>query len=99
MHCEINLKKQEIEHTYSKKEKSSLPKEIIYADDIDFIFKTKKEKSNLIENINAVFRSKNLKLNEHKTKHTSLQRGDCNTKTWRNAKKVGPLPGHSEDLI
>ena len=38
---EFNLKKLDIEHSYSKTEKSSLLEEVVYADDTDFIFKTK----------------------------------------------------------
>ena len=53
----------------------------------------------MIETPNAVFPSRNLKVNEDKTEHTFLQRGDCNTETWRNVKKVGSLLGDSEDII
>ena len=28
-----------------------------------------------------------------------MQRGDCNTETWRNVKKIGCLLGNSEDII
>ena len=38
---EFNLRKLDIENSYSKTEKSSLLKEVAYADDTDFIFKTK----------------------------------------------------------
>ena len=96
--CEFKLKKPEIEDSYSKAEKSRLPKEI-YADDTDFSFKTKEEKNNMIETVNAVFPYRNLKINEDKTEHTFLQHGDRNTKTWRNVKKVGSLLGNSEDII
>ena len=99
--CEFNLKKPEIEHSYSKTEKSNLPKKIAYADDTDFIFKTKEEKNNMIETVNAVFPSRDLKTNEDETEHTFLQRGDLNggTEERRNVKKVGSLLGYSEDII
>ena len=64
--CEFKLKKPDIEHSCSKTEKSSLPKEIVYADDTDFIFKTKEEKNNMIETVNAVFPTRKLKVNEEK---------------------------------
>ena len=45
------------------------------------------------------FHLKTSKVNENKTEHTLLQRGDRNTETWRNFKKVGSLLGSSEDII
>ena len=54
---EFNLKKPEIEHSYSNTVTSSLPKEIAYPDDTDYILKTKEEKNNMIETVNAVFPS------------------------------------------
>ena len=48
----------------------------------DFIFKTNEEKKNMTETVNAIFLSRNLKINEDKTGHTFPQRGDRNTKTW-----------------
>ena len=53
-----------------------MPKEIVYADDTNFIFKIKEEKNNIIETVNVAFPSRNLKINEDKTEHTFLQRGD-----------------------
>ena len=47
--------KPEIKHSYSKTEKSSLPKEIVHADETDFIFKTKEEKNNMIETKCCIF--------------------------------------------
>ena len=52
----------------------------MYADDTDFIFKTKEEKSNRLEIVNAVFPSRNLNVNEHKIEHTFLQRRDRTSK-------------------
>ena len=70
---EFNLKKPEIEHSYIKTVTSSLPKEIVYPDDTDYILKTKEEKNNMIETVNAVFPSRNLKVNEDKAERTFLQ--------------------------
>ena len=58
--CKFNLKKNIDLAFYSKAKKCSLPKEIVYADGTDFIFKTKEEKNNMIEIVNAVFTSRNL---------------------------------------
>ena len=38
----------------------------------------------MIEAVNPVFPSRNLKVNEYKTEHTFLQRGHRNSETWRN---------------
>ena len=97
--CEFNLKRPDTKHSYSKTEKSSLPKEIAYSGYTDFISKTKEEKSHIIGTVNAVFPSRNLKVNEDKTEHTFLQCRNWNTETWRNVKKVGFLLGDSEDII
>ena len=64
----------------------------------DFIFKTN-EKNNMTETVNAIFLSRNLKINEDKTGHTFPQRGDRNTKTWRKVQKVGSLLEDSDDII
>ena len=95
---DCNIKKFEIEHLCSKTEKSSLSKEIVYADDTAYIFKTKEEKNKMIEPANALFPSRNLKINEEKTERTFLHRRDCITKTWRNVKKAGYLLGDFEDI-
>ena len=65
----------------------------------DFIFKTNEEKNNMTETVNAIFLSRNLKINEDKTGHTFLQRGDRNTKKWRKVEKVGSLLEDSDDII
>ena len=46
-----------------------------------------------------VFPSRNLKVNADKTEHTTLERGDRNTKSWRYVKKVGSLLGDAEDIM
>ena len=53
----------------------------------------------MIETVNTVFPSRNLKVNEDKTEHTFPQRGDRNSEIWRYVKKVGSLLGDSEDII
>ena len=70
---DFNSKKPEIEHSYIKTVTSSLPKEIVYPDDTDYILKTKEEKNNIIETVNAVFPSRNLRVNDDKTERTFLQ--------------------------
>ena len=41
----------------------------------------------------------NLKINESKTEHTVLKRGDKLSESWRNTKKLGSLLGSSEDIM
>ena len=53
----------------------------------------------MIETINAVFPSRNFKVNKDEIEPTFLQRGERNTETWRNVKKVGYLLGDSKDII
>ena len=86
--------------SYCRIVKSKLPEEIIYVDDTtDFISNNEIRKKVIIEMVNRVFPSKNLKVNKEKTEHTIPIRGDRNTETWRSVKKVGSLLEDSEDII
>ena len=91
----INIQQPEIEHSYSKI-RSQPPDELIYADDCDFE-NDDKEKTRLINEI-AALKEENLFVNESKTEHTTIKRGERIQETWRGVKKLGSLPGDSEDL-
>ena len=67
---EFDIKKPKIEHSYSQTEKPRLSKEIAYAEDTDFIFKTKEEKNKMIKTVNAVLQSRNLRVNKEKIERT-----------------------------
>ena len=89
-----------IEHSYAiKKKKNNLPEEEIYADDTDFTFLDKEERDNTLKAAKKIFPTRNLKINEDKTEHTEIKRGDRNTESWRYAKKVGSLIGDTEDIM
>ena len=75
-HCEFNLKKPEIEDSYIKTEKSSPPKEIVYADEHP---RNTQEVNNMIETVNAVFRFRNLNV-EYNVEIETLQHGGTSRK-------------------
>ena len=87
------------DHTYSRSvpETSKIPEEIVYADDADFIANNLQRKEAIVKAVEKVFPSKNLKVNAGKTEHTTLERGDRKTESWRYVKKVGSLLGDAED--
>ena len=79
-----------IEHSYAiKKKKYNLPEEEIYADDTYFTSLDKEEKDNILKAAEKIFPTRNLKINEDKTEHTVIKRGDRNIESWRYANKVG----------
>ena len=89
------------DHTYSRPvpETSNLPEEIVYVDDTDFIANNLQRKEAIVKAVEKVFPSRNLKVNAGKTEHTTLERGDRNTESWRYVKKVGSLLGDTEDIM
>ena len=70
----MNEKKPMIEHDYSSK--SKLPPEMIYADDGDFITDDPKEKEELNNIVTETLMKENLKVNDSKTEHTIIKRGN-----------------------
>ena len=88
-----------VEHSYAIKKQSNLPEEEIYADDTDFASKDKEEKDKTLKAAEKIFPTRNLKINEDKTEHTVIERGNHNTESWRNVKKVGSLIGDTEDIM
>ena len=99
MRNEVNKNYATIEHSYCKIEKSSLPEEEVYADDTDFISNNIEKKELIMKAVEKVFPERNLKINQDKTEQTEMERGNRNTESWRNIKKVGSLLGDSEDII
>ena len=86
-----------IEHSYSTK--SSLPQELIYADDCDFVTNDNNKRQKLNSIVTNTLASENLKVNNDKTEHTIIERKQRHEEKWRSAKKVGSLLGDSEDVI
>ena len=95
--AQINIQQPMIEHSYIKR--PSPPEELTYADDCDFE-NDDKEKTKLINSIVApTLKEENLIVNESKTEHPTIKRGNRLEETWRGVKKLGSLLGDSEDLI
>ena len=84
------------EHNYAQQAKINLPKEIAYADDVDFISLNQHEDIAEIQNILAQY---NLQVNREKTEYTNLERkNNTQEEEWRTTKKVGSLIGDVEDI-
>ena len=90
-----------IEHSYAAiSSPKSLPSEMTYADDNDFPTEDNVQKEHVLNTIYSVFPERNLKVNEDKTEHTVVKRGNCEEeKLWRNVRKLGSLLGDKEDIV
>ena len=87
-----------INSRWVEKMKSSIPEEIVYADDCDFIAETEKTKDKIYEKANEIMSSKNLLMNEEKTEYTTLKRGSKEgEREWRNVIKLRSKFGDRED--
>ena len=65
----------DINPRWVEKMESSIPKEIMYVDDCDFITEIKKTKEKIYEKAKEIMTSKNLLVNEEKTAYTTVKRG------------------------
>ena len=86
------------EHCYANVPRSMLPDEIVYADDTDFITENEAKRYVIVHTAADTLLKTNLLVNDDKTEHTVIERGDRNTETWRYVKKLGSLLGDSEDI-
>ena len=87
-----------LEHSYCKTLTSSLPDEAEYADDVDFITMNEHRKKRTDIVVGPTLLEGNLKVNDSKTEHTAIKRGDRNAELWRSSKKLGSLLGDIEDI-
>ena len=55
--------------------KSSIPEEMAYADDCDFIAEIEKTKDKIYEKVKEIMKRRNLLVNEEKTGYTTVKRG------------------------
>ena len=62
------------EHSYCKKVTTTIPEEIIYADDADFLTSNIERKEKINEIIKYMLLEDNLKVKESKTEYTTLVR-------------------------
>ena len=78
---------------------STLPIDIIYADDTDFVSTSSAWLAQLEPLAATVLRQWNLHVNAEKTEHTKLTRQqDRVSEEWRMTKKLGSLIGDDEDI-
>ena len=70
-------------------------RELVYADDADLIFNTKKEAEETLDTIVDTLNEWNLKVNTSKTEYTTISK---TAEEWTNTRKLGSLLGDSEDV-
>ena len=89
----------DINPRWVEKMESSIPKEIMYVGDCDFITEIKKDKEKIYEKAKEIMTSKNLLVNEEKTEYTTVKRGSKEEeREWRNVIKLGSKLGDREDI-
>ena len=87
MRTELSSENVNVEHSYIKVNKSSLPEEEMYVDGTDFTSENLEKKDQIMKIVEEIFPKRNLKINQDKTEPTELVRGGRNTETWRIVKK------------
>ena len=95
---EIDARDTRIEHSYAIIPCTMLPEEDEYADDCDFINEDEGRRNIVVEIAADVLLRNNLQVNNDKTEHTVIERGNRNTEKWRYTKKLGSLLGDAEDI-
>ena len=88
----------QIEHSFSKVKKVSLPGEMIYANYTDILNTDQRVKAKVLNTICKIFHERNLQINADKTEHTILKRGKKKAEPWRKMKKLGSLSGDKDDV-
>lgn len=96
---ELNYTPSHHEYTRQNPTVANPPPELIYADDTDFITRDKRVDNKLKSGVvKDTLKKKSLYVNDDKTESLVLKRGDRNTETWRESKKLGSLLGDMEDI-
>ena len=96
LECALRQLRREIEKPVTD---VGLPSEIIYADDVDFVSRSREHILNIESAAPRVLAEWNLKVNPLKTEHLTISRLDNRAEeSWRLAKKLGTLLGDSEEL-
>ena len=84
----------DINPRWVEKKENSTPEEIVYADDCDFIIEIEMTKDKIYEKAKEIMKSKNLLVDEEKTKYTTIQRGSKEEeREWGNVIKLGTKLG------
>ena len=73
--AKLNAADTNIEHCYANTHTTSMPAEMIYADDSDFPTENAARKEEVLITTYSIFPEHNLKINEDKTEHTLVKRG------------------------
>ena len=94
----VDARDTRFEHSYAIIPRPMLPEEAVYADDTDFINEDEARRNVVVEIAAETLLTSNLQVNDDKTEHTVIERGDRNTERWRYVKKVGSLIGDAEDI-
>ena len=68
---------------------SSIPEEIVYADDIDFITEIEKAKDKIYQKAKEIMKSKNLLVNDEKAEYTTVKRGSKQEQRMEKRDKTG----------
>jgi len=80
-------------------EDTTIPTEILYADDTDFISQVREVITNIEAQSEPILKNWDLTVNRDKTEHTTLKREEKTTiEAWRNTKKLGTLLGDTEEM-
>ena len=86
-----------IENSYSNR--NSMPVELIYVDDTDFVTKDKHRDEVVWKKADNILSVHSIKVNNDKWEQTTIQRGDRQVeKEWRETKKLGSLIGDYQDM-
>ena len=88
----------DINPRWVEKMESSIPEEIVYADDCNFITETEKTKNKIYEKAKEIIKSENLLVNKKKTEYTTIKRGSKEEREWTNVVKLGSKLGDWEDI-
>ena len=88
----------EINQKWIEKRDSCLPREMLYADDADFLTEDLHIKKIIEDKAAPILQKGNLNVNTTKTEHTILKRGNKRNEKWRKTKKLGSLLGDAEDI-
>ena len=89
----------DINPRWVEKMESSMPEEIVYADDCDFINEMEKTKNKIYEKAKEIMKSKNLLVKEEKTEYTTVKGGSKEEeRELKNVIKLGSNLGDREDI-
>ena len=87
------------EHSYADSFKNTLPEKCINADDTDLINNSAEKRKRQLRLVTLTFADLSLQINDTKTQHTVLKRGEKKNEEKRTTKKLCSLIGDQEDIL